>query len=107
MFINHSDGRSFKVTFSSHFVKNSVGREVRETTCKFATVDDAKTGRDKYETVATGVARQNSKDRDSRSVGQRVALGRAIQGFPKNERASLWLQYDPNMQIDREAVVSA
>ena len=106
MFISHPDGRSFKVTFSSHFVENSVGKEVRETTCKIATVDNTKIGRDKYDTVVTGIACQNSKDRDSRATGQRAAFSRAIQGFPKNERAALWRQYDPNMKIDGETVVS-
>lgn len=97
MFINHSDGRSFNVKFISHFVKNSVEKTVRETTCKLAVVDETKTGKDRYDNIAEGVARQNSKDKDSRAEGKRRAFGNAIKAFSKEERIKMWRQYDPTI----------
>ena len=97
--VKHSDGRSLNVKFNSYFVTNSVGKSVRQTICRLATVDETKTGKDKYTNVAEGVATQNSKDVDSRPLGQRYAFGEAIKAFPKAERARMWRQYDPTMQI--------
>jgi len=100
MNIIHEDGRSLNVKFYSHFVKNSVGKMVRQTTCKLATVDETRTGKDKYTNVAEGVATQNSKDVDSRPEGQRIAFGNAIKAFPKAERIKMWRQYDPTMKLE-------
>lgn len=100
MFINHSDGRKFHVSFRSHFVENSVGKHVRETTCKMAIIDDVKIGRDRYNTLAHGTVRQNSRDRDSRPEGRKKAFGEALKYFSKMERVLMWHQYDPFMKLD-------
>lgn len=100
MNVNHSDGRSFNVKFYSRMVKNDVEKVVRETTCKLATVDETKVGKERYNNVAVGTSRQNSKDRDSRPEGRRVAFGNAIKAFSKDERACMWRQYDPAMTLE-------
>ena len=100
MTINHSDGRSFNVRFFSRMVENSVGKIVRETTCKLATVDETKVGRERYNNVAIGTVRQNGKEADSRPQGQKYAFGEAIKAFPKEERVKMWRQYDPTMKIE-------
>jgi hypothetical protein len=100
MFMYHSDGRSFNVSFKSTMVVNSVGKTVRQTTCRFAIVDNTKVGKARYTNVYIGVAMQNSKDADSRPIGQERAFGNAIKQFSKEERAKMWLQYDPTMKLD-------
>jgi hypothetical protein len=100
MFIVDAQNRNLNVKFYSRMVKNDVGKVVRETTCKLATVDNSKSGKERYTNVAVGVSRQNSKDRDSRPEGRRVAFGNAIKAFSKDERASMWRQYDPTMTLE-------
>jgi len=104
MFISHSDGRSFHVKFFSHLVENKVNKTVRETTCKLATVDESKTGKDRYDTVTVGTACQNSKDQDSRPKGQKTAFGKAISIFPKEERIKMWRQFNPDMKLEGATV---
>lgn len=93
MFINHSDGRSFNVRFYSYIVVNDIGKNIRQTTCKIATVDETKTGKERYNNVSIGHAYQNSKDKDSRPIGQKRAFGNTIKVFSKEERAKMWKQY--------------
>jgi len=107
MFINHSDGRSFHVKFYSHFVTNDCGSNVRETTCKLAIVDDTKTGRERYNTLAEGTVRQNVTERDSKPQGRKYAFGKAIKAFSKKERVLMWRQYDPFMKLDAKSVREA
>ncbi len=104
MNIMHSDGRSFNVKFYSRFKENSIGIKDRQTTCKLATVDDTKVGKDKYEDVAVGVVMRNNKDADSKTAGRTKAFGVAIKEFPKAERIKMWRQYDPSMQLEGEKV---
>ena len=104
MFINHSDGRSFNVKFYSNFAANSIGRPARRTTCKLATVDETKVGKDKYTDVSVGFVTRNHKDVDSRTAGRDKAFGEAIKKWDKAERVKMWRQYDPTMQLEEVKV---
>lgn len=104
MFINHSDGRSFNVKFYSRFTENSIGRKARQTTCKLATVDDTKVGKERYNNVAEGSVIRNNKDVDSRSAGRDKAFGEAIKKWDKAERVKMWRQYNPTMQLEEVKV---
>lgn len=104
MNIRHSDGRFLNVKFYSRFVKNSIGRPARQTTCKLATVDETKVGKDKYDNVAVGTVIRNNKDVDSRPVGRDKAFGEAIKKWDKAERVKMWRQYNPTMQLEGEIV---
>lgn len=107
MNVKHSDKREFNVKFYSHMVVNSVGRTVRETTCKLATVDETKVGKERYTNVAVGTVRKNGKEVDSRPKGRDAAFGKAITAFPKEERIKMWRQYNPDMQLTGEVVEDA
>ena len=105
MNISDCDGRELNVRFYSRKVKNSVGKVVRETTCKLAIVDESKTGRERYDNVAVGTALQNSKDRDNKAVGQKKAFANAILSFPKDDRIHLWQQFDEKAFVPVPAAV--
>lgn len=104
MNIQHSDGRELNVKFYSRFTANSIGKPARQTTCKLATVDDTKTGKERYNNVAVGTVVRNHKDVDSRPQGRKKAFGEAIKAFSKTERIRMWRQYDPSMQLEGEKV---
>ena len=104
MYVMHSDGRSLNVNFYSRFTENSIGKPARQTTCKLATVDDTKVGKERYTNVAVGIVIRNNKDADSRPEGRDKAFGEAIKAFPKEERRKMWRQYSPSMQLEGETV---
>jgi hypothetical protein len=80
----------FDIRFRSHFVENAVKKQVRQTTCTIAKVDETKHGKDRFNIVASGIAVQNSKDRDIKVHGQKVALAKAVACFPKEQRNDFW-----------------
>ena len=61
------------------------------TTCKIV-VPDSVTGN--INTIhAVGVAFCNPVDQFSYNIGRKIALARALQSFPRDERAMFWQKY--------------
>lgn len=76
------NGDRLSAKFRSYFVKNSIGKKVRETNCSICRHDDRGASR-----IAMGVARQNSKDNDCKKRGQQEAFSDAvIKGWNKEDR---------------------
>ena len=74
-------------------------KDVFNTFCKVSMVDDTKKGRDRFQEVALGEAKQSVKDRYNKIVGKKIAMGRAVKGFPRDKRKIFWETFLDNFDV--------
>ena len=68
-------------TFDVRFYKQHRGegrKHAIDTVCIVSSVNPTLTGRERFHQIGSGVARHNTKDRYSKVMGKRVAMGRAL-----------------------------
>lgn len=101
MFVN-VDGKVYDVRFGRQRVEvpeHVKRKDVFNTFCKVSMVNDTKKGRDRFQEVALGEARQSVKDRYNKIVGKKIAMRRAVKGFSRDKRKIFWETFLDNFDV--------
>lgn len=96
-------------TYDIRFMYDQMPDGTVLTTCTISHVDPHITsGPTKYRAVALGEARQSVHDTFNKEIGRRIALSRATQDFPKQNRRLAWEAYfnrKPNLATTYQKMV--
>lgn len=66
------------------------------TKCIVSTIDETKTGRERYEPISSGISVQGPKDAPNKFAGRKYSLTRAIKDMDKKARTEFWRAFVRN-----------
>ncbi len=92
------NGRVYDIRFGKQYRIDHFGRALfplEDTRCTISTVDESIQGPEKYECVGEGMAYLSHNDEQDydKWVGRKLAFGRALHRFGKEDRAEFWRIY--------------
>lgn len=84
------DGNEYDIRFEHRMIKSKNNKKlVRKTFCRISKIDPLiSKGKNRYQQVAIGETIQHVNDQDVKSVGRKIALGRAIDQFMDSTKYS-------------------
>jgi len=96
MKVEMNDGRIYDVRWK-RLRRSKKGKDLIDTVCIVSSIDNSKTGANKYLCVSTATTCQSLKDKYIKSVGRKISLDRALRreklgvtAFPKIDREIFW-----------------
>lgn len=93
MIINNVNGKDYRINFSYNSEDHDTKGNRKIVVCKVETVESGGRFNETGQQISESEAICNPKDKFNKSFGRKLALKRALNFVPKEERTKIWQGY--------------